>query len=151
HVSATGNRSVIRGDARDRGRVFEAVASFDGARADRRGDPDVHRSLGLGGRYGGDRGRGVHRGAHSRSGSEVHCRGATEVGAGDPHGGPVHGRAVVGRHILDFRGRNVGEAVAQVPFGTIINAINGKVTLTTVEPKGRLQTITYYGGMFRIS
>jgi len=58
---------------------------------------------------------------------------------------------VVGRHILDFRGRNVGEAVAQVPFGTIINAINGKVTLTTVGPKGRLQTITYHEGMFRIS
>ena len=38
----------------------------------------------------------------------------------------------------------------QVPFGTIIDARHGKVSLTTAAPGGGTQTITYYGGMLKI-
>jgi hypothetical protein len=38
----------------------------------------------------------------------------------------------------------------QVPFGTIIDARHGKVTLTTAAPGGGTQSITYYGGMLKI-
>jgi hypothetical protein len=36
----------------------------------------------------------------------------------------------------------------QVPFGSIVDATNGKVTLTTVDSHGHTHTITYYGGEF---
>ncbi|HTC73821.1 MAG TPA: IPT/TIG domain-containing protein [Solirubrobacteraceae bacterium] len=38
----------------------------------------------------------------------------------------------------------------QVPFGTIIDATNGKVTVTTVGPHGELQSMTYYAGKFEL-
>jgi hypothetical protein len=38
----------------------------------------------------------------------------------------------------------------QVPFGTIIDARHGKVSLTTAAPGCGTQTITYYGGMLKI-
>ena len=39
----------------------------------------------------------------------------------------------------------------QVPFGTVIDARHGKVSLTSATPGGATQTITYYGGMLVIS
>jgi hypothetical protein len=36
----------------------------------------------------------------------------------------------------------------QVPFGTIINATHGSVTVTTIGPGGKPQTITFYSGEF---
>jgi hypothetical protein len=41
--------------------------------------------------------------------------------------------------------------ITQVPFGTIVNATNGRVTLTTVGPHGAIQTITFYAGEFQIT
>jgi hypothetical protein len=41
--------------------------------------------------------------------------------------------------------------ITQVPFGTIVNATHGRVTLTTVGPHGKLQTITFYEGEFQIT
>ena len=38
----------------------------------------------------------------------------------------------------------------QVPFGTIVNATNGKVALVTVGPTGKLQRIVFYGGEFKL-
>jgi IPT/TIG domain/FG-GAP repeat len=38
----------------------------------------------------------------------------------------------------------------QVPFGTIIDATNGKVTVTTVGPHGELQSMTFYAGKFEL-
>jgi len=40
--------------------------------------------------------------------------------------------------------------ITQVPFGTIVNATNGKVTVTTVGPHGALQTMTFYAGEFAL-
>jgi hypothetical protein len=39
----------------------------------------------------------------------------------------------------------------QVPFGTIIDARHGKVSLTTARRGGGTQKVTFYEGMFRIS
>ncbi|HEY4451222.1 MAG TPA: hypothetical protein VGN13_06465 [Solirubrobacteraceae bacterium] len=39
----------------------------------------------------------------------------------------------------------------QVPFGTIIDARHGKVSLTTARAGGGTQTATFYAGMFRIT
>jgi IPT/TIG domain/FG-GAP repeat len=39
----------------------------------------------------------------------------------------------------------------QVPFGTIINAIHGKVTVTTMGPDGVLQVMTFYAGEFELT
>jgi hypothetical protein len=39
----------------------------------------------------------------------------------------------------------------QVPFGTIVDAREGKVTLTTEGPQGRLQSMTFYEGEFQIA
>ncbi|HME02778.1 MAG TPA: IPT/TIG domain-containing protein, partial [Solirubrobacteraceae bacterium] len=39
----------------------------------------------------------------------------------------------------------------QIPFGTIVDATNGRVTVTTEGPHGVLQTITYYEGEFRLT
>jgi hypothetical protein len=44
----------------------------------------------------------------------------------------------------------LGSAI-QVPFGTIIDARHGKVSLTTARPGGGTQTVTFYEGMFRIT
>jgi hypothetical protein len=38
----------------------------------------------------------------------------------------------------------------QVPFGTIIDATNGKVTVTTIGPHGELQSMTFYAGEFEL-
>jgi hypothetical protein len=42
-------------------------------------------------------------------------------------------------------------SVRQVPFGTIIDARHGKVSVTTVDRFGRLQTMTFYEGMFKLT
>jgi hypothetical protein len=39
----------------------------------------------------------------------------------------------------------------QLPFGTIIDATNGRVTVTTIGPHGRPQTITFYEGELRLT
>lgn len=39
----------------------------------------------------------------------------------------------------------------QLPFGTIIDATHGKVSITTIGPHGRLQTVTFYEGMLRLT
>lgn len=38
----------------------------------------------------------------------------------------------------------------QVPFGTIVDATHGKVTVTTVGPHGELQSMTFYAGEFEL-
>jgi hypothetical protein len=42
-------------------------------------------------------------------------------------------------------------AALQVPFGTVIDADEGKATLTTVGPHGKLQAMSFYEGEFRIT
>ena len=39
----------------------------------------------------------------------------------------------------------------EVPFGTIIDATHGRVTITTVGPHGKLQAMTFYSGEFELS
>ena len=41
--------------------------------------------------------------------------------------------------------------ILQVPFGTIVNATNGMVTVSTVGPTGALQTMTFYAGEFELT
>ena len=41
--------------------------------------------------------------------------------------------------------------IRQVPFGTIVNAIHGKVTVTTAGPHGGLQVMTFYSGEFKLT
>jgi len=41
--------------------------------------------------------------------------------------------------------------VRQVPFGTIIDAINGRVSVTTIGPHGGLQTVTFFDGEFKLT
>jgi hypothetical protein len=41
-------------------------------------------------------------------------------------------------------------AAMQVPFGTIVDATDGEVSVTTVGPHGRLQTMDFYGGKFKL-
>jgi hypothetical protein len=42
-------------------------------------------------------------------------------------------------------------SVIQVPFGTIVDATLGKVTITTVDAGGATQTVTFYSGEFKIT
>lgn len=42
-------------------------------------------------------------------------------------------------------------SIKQIPFGTIINATNGSVTITTILPNGKTQTITLYSGEFMLT
>ena len=42
-------------------------------------------------------------------------------------------------------------SIREIPFGTVINATDGKVTVTTQGPHGVLQTITYSEGEFRLT
>ncbi len=39
-------------------------------------------------------------------------------------------------------------SVTQIPFGTVIDATNGAVSVTTVDSHGRTQTVTLSGGEF---
>lgn len=41
--------------------------------------------------------------------------------------------------------------VTQVPFGTIVNATHGKVTVTTMGRDGELQSMTFYAGEFELT
>ena len=41
--------------------------------------------------------------------------------------------------------------VREVPFGTIIDATHGMVTITTVGPHGKLQRMTFYSGEFELN
>jgi hypothetical protein len=41
--------------------------------------------------------------------------------------------------------------IREIPFGTVINATNGSVTVKTVAPNGVIQTITYSQGEFRLT
>ncbi len=38
-----------------------------------------------------------------------------------------------------------------IPFGTVIDARGGKVQVTTVGPNGKLQTIIFYSGIFKLT
>ena len=42
-------------------------------------------------------------------------------------------------------------SIRQIPFGTVIEATNGKVTVTTRAPNGVIQTITYSQGEFKLT
>ena len=42
-------------------------------------------------------------------------------------------------------------SIKQIPFGTIIDATHGSVTITTILPNGTTQTITLYSGEFMIT
>ena len=39
----------------------------------------------------------------------------------------------------------------QIPFGTIVDATQGKVTITTVDAGGATQSVTFYSGEFKIT
>jgi hypothetical protein len=41
-------------------------------------------------------------------------------------------------------------AIRQVPFGTIVDATNGKVTVTTIGATGKVQSVDFYGGAFKL-
>jgi hypothetical protein len=61
---------------------------------------------------------------------------------------------VAGKVLVKFPGSKkfvLLSGITQVPFGTIVNATNGRVTLTTVGPHGAIQTITFYAGEFEIT
>ncbi len=40
--------------------------------------------------------------------------------------------------------------LTQIPFGTIVDARHGKVTITTVGPTGKVQQISFFSGMFKL-
>jgi len=42
-------------------------------------------------------------------------------------------------------------SIKQIPFGTIIDATHGSVTITTILPNGKTQTITLYSGAFMLT
>jgi IPT/TIG domain/FG-GAP repeat len=42
-------------------------------------------------------------------------------------------------------------SIKQIPFGTIIDATHGSVTITTILPNGTTQTITLYSGEFMLT
>jgi hypothetical protein len=42
-------------------------------------------------------------------------------------------------------------ALRQIPFGTVIDARHGRVRVTTVGPHGKLQTIEFYEGEFKLT
>src|SRR5271154_364723 len=42
------------------------------------------------------------------------------------------------------------QTAEQVPFGTIVNATKGKVSITTVGPHGHLQTMIFFAGEFKL-
>jgi hypothetical protein len=42
-------------------------------------------------------------------------------------------------------------SLAQIPFGTIVNATNGSVAVTTAGPHGRTQTVSLSGGEFQLT
>ncbi len=42
------------------------------------------------------------------------------------------------------------KSLTHVPFGTIIDATHGKVTITTIGPKGTEQQISFFSGMFKL-
>jgi IPT/TIG domain/FG-GAP repeat len=42
-------------------------------------------------------------------------------------------------------------SISQIPFGTIIDATHGSVTITTILPNGTTQTVTLYSGEFMLT
>lgn len=42
-------------------------------------------------------------------------------------------------------------AARQIPFGSIIDARRGRVSVTTITPQGTLQTMTFYQGEFKLT
>jgi DNA-binding beta-propeller fold protein YncE len=42
-------------------------------------------------------------------------------------------------------------ALRQIPFGSIVNATNGRVTVTAVGPHGELQLMTFFEGEFKLT
>jgi hypothetical protein len=59
---------------------------------------------------------------------------------------PVSGRVLVRR--LGTSGFVALSSLAQIPFGTVVDAINGSVSVTTAGAHGGTQTVTLSGGEF---
>jgi hypothetical protein len=62
---------------------------------------------------------------------------------------PISGRVLVklpGSHTFVLL-----TGLREVPFGTVVNATNGKVAVTTAGPHGALQTMTFYEGQFKLT
>ena len=62
---------------------------------------------------------------------------------------PVSGRVYV--KLPGAKGFVLLGGITQVPFGTIVNAIHGKVKVTTVAKNGHLQSITFYSGELELT
>ncbi len=62
---------------------------------------------------------------------------------------PVSGKVLV--KLPGSAGFVVLTGIREVPFGTIINAINGEVTVTTVGPNGADQVMSFYAGDFELT
>ncbi len=63
----------------------------------------------------------------------------------DPVAGIVRVKLPGSKTFVDVTG------LRQVPFGTIIDARDGKVVVTTVSADGQLQSMTFYQGEFRLT
>ena len=60
---------------------------------------------------------------------------------------------VTGRVLVRLPGTNAFvplNGLRQVPFGTIVDATNGKVTVTTIGADGKPQSIDFFGGSFKL-
>jgi CSLREA domain-containing protein len=72
---------------------------------------------------------------------------------------PINGETIVvvpqsGKILVKLPGEKklhrlkVGKAI---PVGSIVDATNGKVTLTSIDAKGNTQTATFFGGVFKVT
>jgi IPT/TIG domain/FG-GAP repeat len=59
---------------------------------------------------------------------------------------PVSGRVYV--RLPGSKTFSLLTGLREIPFGTIINATHGRVTVTTIGPGGKPQTISFYSGEF---
>ncbi len=60
---------------------------------------------------------------------------------------------VDGRVLVELPGTTTFVALSglrQVPFGTIVDATNGRVTVTTIAANGKVQSIDFFGGAFKL-
>jgi IPT/TIG domain/FG-GAP repeat len=100
-------------------------------------------------------GSNVGNGGSSGNGAGVGVLGSTVTVVPPPQLGVTGNLAPVsGKVFIELPATNAFvllSGITEVPFGTIVNAIHGKVTVTTVGPNGRLQTITFYSGEFELT